>query len=535
MMKKSAFEILIASGDAADVEALLHGIGGADRSLVPTYSGKAALEYARQNCPDMILLDVHLPDMDGYEVYQKLKIERMDLPVIFLADASEEAAMIKGLAMGVADYIVRPYRWPEINARIQKQLLLRKKCARDQWLLKAMEAFSTDAVVLLDSKKRVLEILGCKGTYLPLLGKIQAGDNVTEFLPEPLKSRFASMLDKIFRADESFTAEMELAAGKREYRLQLSIFAPAGRVKAKKNAAVRITDRTERYESQRRVDLLLEYQKRSRAFNRLLKKSCDLQWENQQLSSYGIECQRPLFCYVIASSLENGVENTKIGQSIGLWLMEQGYGWIWNTNCGIGVLVQLADAGVSEIEKLANTLKEKLEMHFPALIVKIGIASNEEGRISFKQLYHDAVASLLRSIDNDEACVFLPHNQNGVYEILAQMLEEMDIDRFVKKILGKIICHDQCYKSELLMTLEHFVLLGGIKNVSQCLFIHPNTVLWRKQKIEEILGCDLDEIDVRTEINIAFKLKKINQFLQIHFGGPPLDDADEKAGTSSTR
>jgi DNA-binding PucR family transcriptional regulator len=55
----------------------------------------------------------------------------------------------------------------------------------------------------------------------------------------------------------------------------------------------------------------------------------------------------------------------------------------------------------------------------------------------------------------------------------------------------------------------------SIKNVAAELFIHPNTVLWRKQKIEEILSCDMENIDVRSEINIAFKLMRVRNFLQI--------------------
>jgi DNA-binding PucR family transcriptional regulator len=121
----------------------------------------------------------------------------------------------------------------------------------------------------------------------------------------------------------------------------------------------------------------------------------------------------------------------------------------------------------------------------------------------------------MKAIDCDTDCALLPHEKNSIYEIIVRMFERMNVDVFIEKVLGEIMRHDKKNNSELLNTLEHFIMATSIKNVAAELFIHPNTVLWRKQKIEEILSCDMENIDVRSEINIAFKLMRVRNFLQI--------------------
>ncbi|WP_260958603.1 EAL domain-containing protein [Pseudomonas citri] len=115
-----------------DVHENLHALMGMlrdDFSLCAATSGEKALELAnRQPQPDLILLDIKMPGMDGYSVLSTLKLDpcTTNIPVIFvtaLADAMDEA---RGLAMGVADYITKPFSPDLLKARIHNQLELRR-------------------------------------------------------------------------------------------------------------------------------------------------------------------------------------------------------------------------------------------------------------------------------------------------------------------------------------------------------------------------------------------------------------------------
>jgi CheY-like chemotaxis protein len=87
-------------------------------------SGAQALEFAQKELPDLILLDIMMPEMDGYEVCVRLKKEERtrDIPVIFLTAKKEPEDVVMGFDTGGADYVTKPFNQVELLARIQNQL-----------------------------------------------------------------------------------------------------------------------------------------------------------------------------------------------------------------------------------------------------------------------------------------------------------------------------------------------------------------------------------------------------------------------------
>ncbi len=94
----------------------------------PTRDGKLALRYAKKNPPDLILLDIMMPGIDGYQVCEKLKAceQTKDIPVIFISALNEVFDKLKAFSMGGVDYITKPFQLEEVVARIENQLLLRR-------------------------------------------------------------------------------------------------------------------------------------------------------------------------------------------------------------------------------------------------------------------------------------------------------------------------------------------------------------------------------------------------------------------------
>lgn len=91
-------------------------------------NGPKALELARNKLPDLILLDIVMPHMDGYEVCQKLKADSLteDIPVIFISAMNEVGDEAKGLEIGAVDYITKPISPAIVKARIKNHLKLRE-------------------------------------------------------------------------------------------------------------------------------------------------------------------------------------------------------------------------------------------------------------------------------------------------------------------------------------------------------------------------------------------------------------------------
>jgi len=90
-------------------------------------NGEDALETAWEDTPDLILLDIMMPEMDGYEVCKKLRADERtkDIPVIFLTAKTQKEDIVKGFEVGGQDYITKPFDARELMERVKTQLELK--------------------------------------------------------------------------------------------------------------------------------------------------------------------------------------------------------------------------------------------------------------------------------------------------------------------------------------------------------------------------------------------------------------------------
>jgi len=88
------------------------------------YRGGEALEMTRRKTPNLIILDINLPDLDGYEVCKKLRsnLRTSHIPIIFLTQRDERSDKIAGLELGADDYITKPFDVEELRLRVQNAL-----------------------------------------------------------------------------------------------------------------------------------------------------------------------------------------------------------------------------------------------------------------------------------------------------------------------------------------------------------------------------------------------------------------------------
>jgi DNA-binding response OmpR family regulator len=90
-------------------------------------NGQQALNFVRKNEPDLILLDIMMPGMDGYEVCERLKKDffAQQIPIIFITAMTESQDIIKGFEVGGADYVTKPFNSGELLARIKTHIEIR--------------------------------------------------------------------------------------------------------------------------------------------------------------------------------------------------------------------------------------------------------------------------------------------------------------------------------------------------------------------------------------------------------------------------
>lgn len=127
MSELSKKKILVVDDTKLNIDILLETLS-TDYRVSVAMNGRSAIENIKNNRPDLILLDIMMPGMDGYEVCQKLKENptTRNIPIIFVTARSDETDEKKGLAVGAVDYITKPFSPSIVKARVKTHLTLKK-------------------------------------------------------------------------------------------------------------------------------------------------------------------------------------------------------------------------------------------------------------------------------------------------------------------------------------------------------------------------------------------------------------------------
>jgi len=209
MTKKMASKILVVDDAETNIDILM-GVLSHDYDVSVAMDGKSALKAVETEIPDIILLDIMMPGMDGYEVCERLKSNdpTKDIPVIFLTAKSEVVDEVKGLELGAVDYITKPISLPVVKARVETHLAL--KFAREK--LKEQNEELVEAAKLKEDVERITrhDLKSPLTSIIAFPDLLAMDDNITEKQKNILKMIQDSgyqMLNMINRSLDLFKME----------------------------------------------------------------------------------------------------------------------------------------------------------------------------------------------------------------------------------------------------------------------------------------------------------------------------------------
>ncbi|WP_415714012.1 HD domain-containing phosphohydrolase [Maridesulfovibrio sp.] len=189
-------QVLIVDDTVENLQVLMEALRS-EYAIVTAKNGEKALELAMNKPrPDIILLDIMMPGMNGYEVCEKLKadVRTKDIPVIFITVLMEEEDEARGLALGAVDYIVKPFCPALVKARVKNQLDLKEHQDNLERLVKER----TKELALV--KKVTIECLATMAEWRDpeTGGHIARTQNYVKILAEHAmkQEKFASQLDE---------------------------------------------------------------------------------------------------------------------------------------------------------------------------------------------------------------------------------------------------------------------------------------------------------------------------------------------------
>ncbi|MEZ0373915.1 MAG: response regulator, partial [Candidatus Sericytochromatia bacterium] len=127
-MSEKKSQILIVDDNPTNINLLVDYLTSSDFQILVAEDGNSTLELLTHVQPDLILLDVMMPGIDGFETCRRIKArpELWDVPVIFMTALNDTSHKLEGFAAGAVDYLTKPVQMPELAARITTHLKLRQ-------------------------------------------------------------------------------------------------------------------------------------------------------------------------------------------------------------------------------------------------------------------------------------------------------------------------------------------------------------------------------------------------------------------------
>ncbi|CDI02850.1 PAS modulated sigma54 specific transcriptional regulator, Fis family [Candidatus Competibacter denitrificans Run_A_D11] len=191
---QSAPAVLMVDDTPANLGVLYEVLSAAGYSVLVAEDGESALERAAYAQPDLILLDVMMPGIDGFETCRRLKEqpETQAIPIIFMSALSDTVDKIRGLQLGAVDYITKPFQHEEVLARVHTHLTLqqlKRTLAEREARLSALVTSAMDAILTFDADGLI--------TLFNPAAEAMFGCNAAEVLGQPLDTLLAAPLRQV--------------------------------------------------------------------------------------------------------------------------------------------------------------------------------------------------------------------------------------------------------------------------------------------------------------------------------------------------
>lgn len=134
-MEKTRMHVTIIDDNKDLLEVLSSSLG--DTFSLDTFSEpEKGLDFIRNNHTDAILLDLHIPGKDGFQVYEEVKKAKSNLPILFLTGDSDLDSRVKGLEIGADDFLIKPVATEELIARVKNRISLSKRNVQNNKVIK---------------------------------------------------------------------------------------------------------------------------------------------------------------------------------------------------------------------------------------------------------------------------------------------------------------------------------------------------------------------------------------------------------------
>ncbi len=405
----------------------------------------------------------------------------------------------------------------DISERKQAEELAREQLG----LLEDCSDADADATTLIvDEEGDIVRVFGDKSMLPPN----PEGRNLRAALPPPAAADLLAMLAAVLREDAARTTEFRAGAGEQMLVVRVAAAPMTRRYRGKRTVSFRVRDITAEKAAAENTALTEQAYGRSTFFNSLVTGGHPAEYVASVLEGYGVDTRADYACFALAvartepEAAEAWLTGAKVAPKaaargdIVAWPARSEPGWVWQTNGLIAALVPADKAGRTKESQLefAARLARETEARFAFTQVTVGVAATpgEGTTLDLEELFGKAAEALLLCEREQGRCV-VHHADTGLYQVAFQLLKDRNIQRIVRDMIGGLAAYDQRHDSNLLATLERIIEEENLRVVAEKMFIHHNTAIWRKKRIEKLLGLSLDSFETRAMVSLYLKVWKL--------------------------
>ncbi|MEM9953125.1 MAG: hybrid sensor histidine kinase/response regulator [Chloroflexota bacterium] len=199
--------VLVVDDNPTNIDLLSNMLQRFDHTVYTASNGHTALEIVAKKLPDIVLLDISMPEMDGYDVCRHIKADEatQDIPVIFISALDDTQNMLDGFEVGAVDYITKPFKYREVLARINTQVTLMRQ-QREIQALRENEKQQYERMAQLQRQfigsathdlKNPLFVISGYADMIEMLGRQQGNQQLLSFV-ESIRRGTNKMSDLVY-------------------------------------------------------------------------------------------------------------------------------------------------------------------------------------------------------------------------------------------------------------------------------------------------------------------------------------------------
>lgn len=417
----------------------------------------------------------------------------------------------------------QPVQWIGSNTDItvHKQMELLQK--ERELILRDFAQIVADVGFIIDEAGQIIEVFGAEEKLLLIPKQDIQGKTIFDLFPSERANDLFEEIKRAFTIPglRSFKHHIAFPEGDRTLNSRMGQMHYT--VNNKRTVAVILQDITEQEKARRLLQVSYEMRRKSDLLNDLLSGIRAVDEDTViYLKKLGLDLCLPLFCCVITfgSAEDTATRKAGIGVQQGLIdeVMEKLDGTpdiiAWGSRGAIGVLCQISESeqhSKRSTVQIAHSLKKQVCHWNPGLTVAIGIGEVQSGINGFKKSIRQAWEATFALRCGEKFVEGIAHYRDlGILQLLVDYGGRERATEFVADILGKLIAYDQEKRTDYVSTLEAILSSGNLRETANQLFLHPNTLLFRKRRIEKILGVSIGDFETKLALAAATKLYRIN-------------------------